>query len=163
MGMRWYAAQVDATGAERLRELAAEGALEDPFSEDLVHGELIDIDKAWHGITRLLTGTAWEVRPGAGAAILGGEPLFEEDQTAALLSPEEVREISRDLDALDLAEVAARYDARAFTADGIYPEIWDRPDEQDIVEAYLLPHLEAVIAFYRSAARAGRGVVTLIG
>ncbi|MER7284053.1 DUF1877 family protein [Dactylosporangium sp. NPDC000244] len=37
----------------------------------------LDLDKSWHGIHFLLTGTAWEVGDGAGAAVLGGGEIGE--------------------------------------------------------------------------------------
>jgi hypothetical protein len=60
-------------------ELAAVRA--DPtMAQALLHGDLegdeaelpdtaLDLDKSWHGIHYLLTGTAWDVGEGAGAAI----------------------------------------------------------------------------------------------
>src|SRR5215471_13774982 len=33
----------------------------------------MDVDKSWHALHFLLTGTAWEIVEGAGEAILGGE------------------------------------------------------------------------------------------
>src|SRR6476661_4451319 len=49
------------------------GNLEDEYS-DMPEPDL-DINKAWHGIHFLLTGSAWDIQPGAGEAILGGDEV----------------------------------------------------------------------------------------
>ena len=49
-----------------------------PDVEELLHQEheqRFDLDKAWHGIHFLLTGSAWETTPGAGESVLGGDPV----------------------------------------------------------------------------------------
>ena len=66
-------------------ELAA--VLADPTAVDaLLYGDLdddeaempepeLDLDRSWHAIHCLLTGTAWQIGEGAGAAILGGDEM----------------------------------------------------------------------------------------
>lgn len=65
--------------------------LEDPAAaETLLYGDIddddgempdpeLDLDKTWHGIHYLLTGTAWEISAGADAAILGGDDIGEDN------------------------------------------------------------------------------------
>ncbi|MGW4155458.1 DUF1877 family protein [Micromonospora chersina] len=69
-------------------ELAAVRA--DPTAVDaLLYGDLdddeaempepeLDLDKWWHGIHYLLTGTDWQIGEGAGAAILGGAEIGQD-------------------------------------------------------------------------------------
>jgi hypothetical protein len=74
----------------RRSHVDAQAALDDPSLADrLLYGDLddedaempesdLDLDKSWHGIHYLLTGTAWEIDEGAGTAILGGEEIGED-------------------------------------------------------------------------------------
>ncbi|MFG1780510.1 DUF1877 family protein [Micromonospora sp. NPDC049051] len=66
--------------ADELRTVLDDPTMVDP----LLFGDLddddagmpdpeLDLNKSWHGLHYLLTGTAWQIRDGAGAAILGGE------------------------------------------------------------------------------------------
>jgi hypothetical protein len=91
--------------------------LDDPAAVgELLYGDLddedaempdpeLDLDKSWHAIHYLLTGTAWEIDDGAGAAILGGEEIGEDGGygPARLLGAEKVRAVAAALDAMDVA------------------------------------------------------------
>lgn len=162
MGTRWYATRIAAALIDEVRAAATDPDRDGDRLEGYIEGEPVDIDKAWHGIHRLLTGTAWDVTPGAGSAILGGEPLVEEDVTVTLLPPEAVRVVADGLAALDPAVVAERYDPEAFIAEDIYPNIWEAGD-RSALDDYLLPHLASVAGLYREAAAAGDGLLLYLG
>jgi hypothetical protein len=127
---------------------------------DLPEAEL-DLQKAWHGLHYLLTGTAWETRDGAGAAILGGEEIGEDGDygPARLLRPEAVHAVAAGLDALDVAALRARYDPQTFMAQDIYPSIWD---EADVFETFLAPCFIELRDFYRAAAANHQAVLLAI-
>jgi len=159
MGLRWYAGRLAADAVEHVRaagrrQQAIEEALMAAFRagvpadpepdgdpdfwtglDTLLTDPHLHADKSWHGIHRLLTGSTWDTTPGAGEAVLGGEPLIRSDTIASLLPPELVRTVAAALSDLDLDEVASRYDAAVFTAEDIYPRIWD---EDDVVQTMAL-------------------------
>lgn len=95
----------------------------DPTAVDtLLYGDLddeaempepeLDLDKSWHGIHYLLTGTDWQIGEGAGAAVLGGDELGQDGGYGPprLLGPDTVRAIAAALDALDVEALRARFD-----------------------------------------------------
>ena len=102
-------------------------------------GEAISLDKAWHGLHYLLTGTAWEGEEPSCYLVSEGEQVGDEEQhdvgygPARVLSPSQVAEFSRAVNELTSVEIRRRFDASDMTKLAIYPEIWDRqgPDAQD--------------------------------
>jgi hypothetical protein len=153
----------------RLSANQLHAVLDDPVTVDaLLYGDLdngdaempepeLDLDKAWHGIHYLLTGTAWEMGEGAGAAILGGDEIGEDNGygPARLLSPDTVRAVSAGLDRMDAEALRARFDPAAMAAADVYPAIWSSSDEFD----YLVPHFTELRRFYRAAADNGQAVL----
>ncbi len=158
------------------RRLSAEelaGVLADPTAVDtLLYGDRdddeaempepeLDLDKSWHGIHYLLTGTAWQIGEGAGAAILGGDEIGQDGGygPARLLDPDTGRAIATALDALDVETLRTRFDPDAMTAADIYPDIWTNgTDEFD----YLMSHFTELRRFYHAAAVNGQAVLLAI-
>ncbi|MGC4764489.1 YfbM family protein [Micromonospora sp. DT46] len=153
-----------------VEEMAA--VLADPTAVDeLIYGDLddeaempepeLDLDKSWHGIHYLLTGTAWEIGEGAGAAILGGDEIGQDGGygPARLLDPYTVRVIATGLDAVDVETLRARFDPSAMAAADIYPAIWTNGiDEFD----HLMLQFTELRRFYRAAAVNGQAVLLAI-
>jgi hypothetical protein len=154
----------------RLSAQEMQAVLDDPMTvEKLLFGDddeddaempepELDIDKAWHGIHYLLTGTAWEIGEGAGAAILGGDEVGDDNGygAARLLSPDTVAAVAAGLDRLDLETLRTRYDPDAMAAVELYPNIWSGRDEFD---SYLALHFVELCRFYRAAADNGQAVL----
>lgn len=118
----------------------------------------VDLDKAWHGVHWLLTGSAEPTTATASLAILGGEP-FGEDLgygPARILSPESSRDVGQLLASLDFAALRDRVDPDAMDAAGVYPAIWT---ESDIFDSYLLPALHNLRDFYGAASSSGEYVI----
>ncbi|HEX5685175.1 MAG TPA: YfbM family protein [Ideonella sp.] len=119
-----------------------------------------DVDKAWHGIHYLLTGTAREGREPFSWAIMGAEDIGPDlgMGPARLLTPEQVIRLAAALDSLTTDELSARFDPQAMQDKGIYPEgIWLR-DRDDALQ-YLLENFALMADFYREAAARGDGVL----
>jgi hypothetical protein len=161
-----------------------EAALSSPEALDrLLHpeggeeGREIDVDKAWHGIHWLLTGSPDDRPPTtrkrglfhraapepdpAGAewlAVLGGDAVSE-DGTALLLRPEQVAAVAEVLTPLDRDALGGRVDLLAMEAAELYPQIWD---EEDVYEEYLGPNYEVLRDFYLRAAAEGAAVLLSI-
>lgn len=125
-------------------------------------GAGLDLDKAWHGIHFLLTGSAWEPGEGPGAAILGGDEIGEDNGygPARLLTPEAVRSIAAGLETVEIETLRARYDPDSLAAADIYPTIWD--EGADAFDGYLAPYYTTLRDFYRTAAQNDQGVLLAI-
>jgi hypothetical protein len=124
--------------------------------------QTISLDKDWHGIHYLLTGTAWDVTDGGGLAILGGEE-FGDDMgygPAHMLTAAQVKAIAAALAKTSPDSLAARYDAETMMKLDIYPAVWDREGPQAL--AALLRSYGELVAFYRRAADQAHIVVIVM-
>lgn len=126
--------------------------------------EILDIDKSWHGIHFLLTGSADGGEGPLAAAVFGGEEIGDDIGygPARLLMPQEVQVVAAALEALGLEAFVARYAPEALTAEGIYPDgIWS----EDPAEArdYLVDNFKELLGFYAKASRAGAGILMWVG
>lgn len=126
--------------------------------EDLQEPEL-DLDKSWHGIHYLLTGTAWTISDGAGSAILGGEEVGEDNGygPARILASDEVHTIAASLDAVDVEVLRARFDPGTMDHEDIYPQLWTEVSF-DYLESYFIE----LRNFYRRAADDNQAVLLAI-
>lgn len=109
------------------------------YYEQLQEGELpksaqgddLDLDKAWHGLHYLLTGTAWgDEEPGC-YLVLGGEQVGDEEEhvisygPARVLLPEQVASFYQVVAALTPADLSARFNPTEMTELNIYPGGWN--------------------------------------
>ena len=152
--------QVFANLADRLmsgwkQEIEATGAPARVGREEL--GLALDIDKAWHGVHFLLTGTAEEAPGPLGQVVLGGTEIGDDlgYGPARYLAPDAVGTVATALDAASSDELRRGYDAAALEAAEIYPGGWSEPDKVD----WVLEAFEDVRRFYRAAARRKSGVL----
>lgn len=157
-GMRMTLVSIDAG------ELAA--ARKDPARVDRIlestGQEVLDLDKAWHGIHYLLAGTAWKPGPGAGQVILGGTELGGDQGygPAHVFGPEDVRRLAALLEAETPAKLTARYDPQAMARERIYPDVWLQEGKEAL--DYLLEYYVRLVAFYGSAAKRGRAILFVV-
>ena len=105
-------------------------------------GDGVDLDKYWHAIHFLLTGTAGDLpdHP-VGALMSGGRTIgrTEERRPERLLSPEAVHRLAAALRDVSWAGLSTRYDPGALEAAEIYPGYWTRNDIDhlpDVIERY---------------------------
>lgn len=123
-----------------------------------------DVDKAWHGIHFLLTGSDWE-GDGPLAFILHGGREIDVDLgygPAHGFTSAEVRAIDAALQKLDAAALYERADPGEFAKLEIYPEIWDREPKEECV-GYIIEHFKALKKFVGETAQAGRGLIAFLG
>lgn len=129
-------------------------------------GEALYLDKSWHGIHYLLTGSAWEGAPPLNILVSGGEPVGDPDagdgQTRALTA-QQVADASRALAALTDRSIRERFDPAAMMQADIYPAIWDRPPDQDDTLGYLMEYLAQLRDYLSRVAGAGLGVIVSVG
>jgi hypothetical protein len=115
----------------------------------------LGIEKSWHVIHFLLTGSAWEGEPPLSQAVLGGTPLGDEDLgygPARYLKADEVQVVSRALNGISPTELGHRFDQEALAAAEIYPSIWDGAIEEDEIQAFLDDY-RLVVDFFAQAAQ----------
>lgn len=148
--------------AARADEVAAEpGQLEELVEEDTPRDQFLDLDKAWHGLHWLLTGSVDDTSTPTGQAVLGGSEIGEDwgYGPPRLLRPDDVRRVAEALGALTADDLRARFDASAMAAAGVYPFIWD---EEDVFDDYLAPSYELLRDFYARAASRGDAVLAVL-
>jgi Domain of unknown function (DUF1877) len=130
-------------------------------------GEDLNLDKAWHGLHYLLTGTAWEGAEPAGYLLVGGQQVGDEQAhdvfgygPARILMPGEVAAFSTYVGtALSTAAVQQRFDPADMTRLDIYPEVWDRTDEAESNLEFLTDAAAELRGFLRRTAAAGLAVI----
>ena len=126
-------------------------------------GEQLDLDKAWHGLHFLLTGTADGGAEPACYLLTGGEALGDnDDMDVRLLRPDQVRALADHLATLGTDELTRRFDPERMMKLRIYPEIWNRPEETDEPRAFLLDAFSELREFVGRVARDGDAVVVCI-
>jgi hypothetical protein len=121
-------------------------------------GDNIDIDKAWHGLHFLMTGTAWSGDPPLNFLLAGGTKVADDDDcTTRLYSSNELREINRALKAVDQSQLKSSYNPSAMLKLDIYPDIWQRDAR---AFEYCIDHFAALRKFIARAEQSGLGMVT---
>ena len=122
----------------------------------------IDIDKAWHGIHYLLTGSAESNESLASKVIMGGEDIGPDRGygPAQLLKPDEVKDIARLLDATTPDALRKRFKPKEMTDAKVYPDIWVRDGDEAL--SYVLDYYKKLAAFYKRAAERGQAVIFAI-
>jgi len=122
----------------------------------------LDLDKSWHLIHFLLTGTAWGGDGPLAAAILGGEALEATDAGYGpfrYLLPGDVKAVSAALDEVEADRLWANFDADEVTAADIYASPWDGGEEE---QQYVAQNFNDLKRFYREAAAADSGLLLYI-
>lgn len=165
MGMVMQFRRADVATVERLRTGGSDAfvafiAPEDEY-DTLVPEQLVDIDKAWHAIHFLLTGTIGHPVMPAGA-LMAGEPVSDElgYGPARLLNPVEVRQFHAVLASKPDDFVEKTLDFDALHEAKVYPAIWDRRDPEHI--GYVSYHFGTLRVFFAGAAQAGDAVVQVL-
>lgn len=124
-----------------------------------------DLDKAWHGVHFLLTGTAWAGTPPLDFLVAGGQTVGAEDLgygPGRVFSAAEVRRIHAAVAAVPDEELARRYSPDAMKEADIYPSIWDRAPEADDAREYVLSYVTTLREFLANASRRGMGMLVYL-
>lgn len=147
---------------ELYEEVRGDSSADDGLELRENEGDSLHLDKSWHGIHYLLTGTAWEGEPPLHLLVAGGESIGDLDVgqgPARAFTAAQVAEASRALAALSDASIRSRFDPKAMLGAQIYPEIWDRPPDEDDTLGYLMEFLGHLRRYLARQASAGMGVV----
>ena len=124
--------------------------------------ETMSLEKAWHGVHYVLTGSA---EPGAtlrSQAVLGGVEIGEDPEgfsgygAPRYFRAAQVRELAEELSRPEVeAEAAARFDSAKMSELQIYPGWSGEQDKEWVMDSF-----RRLRDFYASAAAKGRAVVT---
>jgi hypothetical protein len=126
-------------------------------------GDQIDLDKAWHGIHFLLTGTAWEGDHPLNFLLLGGTQIGDIDVgygPARGFTFASLDEVWSTLKEVDAGTLQSRFDPKLMADLDIYPEIWQAEGEGAL--DYCLEYFEDLKSFIGSTVDSGKGVVISI-
>jgi hypothetical protein len=122
----------------------------------------VHLEKAWHGLHFLLTGSAGESGVPLGFLLEGGQEVGEDDGYGAprLFQPGEVQQINAALAPISDDELWGRFDPELMEAESIYPGIWDE-EEEELREEYLsyFHELKKVVA---QAGEGGMGLLVTL-
>ena len=122
----------------------------------------VHLEKAWHGLHFLLTGSAGESGEPLGFLLEGGQEVGEDDGYGAprLFQPGEVQQINAALAPISDDELWGRFDPELMEAESIYPGIWDE-EEEELREEYLsyFHELKKVVA---QAGQGGMGLLVTL-
>lgn len=113
--------------------------------------KVLNLEKSWHTLHYLLTGTAEPINSGLGRAILGGKEIGPDlgYGPARLLTSAEVRDVAAALTNVSTEDLAKRFDLATMKAAEIYA--CRDTDELELAQTYLV----RVTEFYSVALAAG--------
>ena len=154
--MQWI--RVSATEATTLPEMTGDeffGWWEEQDDRSL------DVDKAWHAIHAVLTGTAWDVDTPISTVVLGGHEFGDDTGYGRprLLTSDGVAAAADALSDLTVEAFRERIDFARLEQLDIYPSIWDRTEEDAELLDYVTSGFEAVRTVFIEAVAAGDAIV----
>jgi hypothetical protein len=116
----------------------------------------LDLDKMWHGLHYVLTGTAWAGDPPFSLTILGGTEIGEDTGYGPprYLTPEEVRAVADALNGTRHDVFLARFDPNAMNEAEVYSGGWE-----DCHRQHMGQYLAHLAGFYERAAETGSAVL----
>ena len=150
--------------AQVARELIAEPARVHEVLE-LLEGSTsaLSLEKSWHGLHFVLTGTAWAGNPPLDFLAGGGVPVGNEDVgygPAQVLDPANVTALHETLTGFSEADFDRNFDPAGLSREEIYPQIWDEPLD-DLKQEYG-SYLREMKAHVRRASESGQALLVAI-
>jgi hypothetical protein len=150
--------------AETAQKLAADPTgVHDVLAQLQEPESALSLEKSWHGLHYVLTGTAWEGTPPLNFIAGGGQPVGDEDVgygPARLLPPADVKALDTALNAFSDQDFARKFDPHGLTAADIYPQIWDEPLE-DLLQEYN-GYFHELKSLIKQAAGSGSAILVAI-
>lgn len=137
-----------------------------PLVLDILDGEEADVeefelDKAWHAVHHLLTGSAWEGEAPLNFICQGGQEVGDIDTgygPARALGADDVLDIANALEGIDADTLAQRFDPEEMEKLEIYPSIWTTEPEADALE-FCTASFTAMKDFIDRTAERGYGML----
>ena len=122
----------------------------------------LDLDKMWHGLQWILSGSIGITAAPASRIILGGKEVGAnlDYGKPRYFSPAEVKQIATLLSSISVADLRKNYSAKAMDAAKVYPDDWREWErEGEDVFGGLLVNFNQLLRFYQTAASAGHAVM----
>jgi len=143
-------------------ELLEKRAFNDDIYED---DNFLDIGKSWDGISFLLTGSGAGAASGELSKIIFSEQFIDEEQDmgygpAHYVNFDEVKSLNDKISKMRVEELREKFDAGKMTRLGIYPNVWERGEEEF---SYLIEYFKKLQAFYKKAANENQAIISMIG
>lgn len=134
------------------------------FDSESEDQNLIDIEKAWHGLVFLLTGKDWDESNESLARVLFSGQLIDEEQDfgygpAHYLTPDQVINLNEQISKLVVGDLKQKFDPKKMIELEIYPLIWD---EGDNAFDYLSEYFEILKKTYSEAAMKRNAIITFL-
>ncbi|PQO27469.1 DUF1877 domain-containing protein [Blastopirellula marina] len=122
-----------------------------------------DVDKAWHGIHFLLTGTEGGGEGPLAFMIHGGEDIKEEIGYGYPrgFTSQEVKEIAAALSVIDVDQLYEQANPADFARHGIYPEVWKDEPKEDCI-GYVTDYLKELQKFVSDIATSNRAMIVYL-
>jgi len=128
-------------------------------------GDLGDLDKSWHGIHYLLTGTADESGTPLEFLVAGGTFVGDEDigyGPPRVFTSAETRAIAGLLATVSDDELRSRFAPDAMMRAEIYPEIRDRDPTDDDTLGYLMEYVAILREAMTTVTSRGHGLLVVL-
>ncbi len=125
-------------------------------------GVRTNIDRAWHGIHYLLTGTAWDGDAPLDFLVNGGRMVGAVDESHGPMrafTAAETKAILDTFSTFSTYEMRKRYNPRDMAAKEIYPDIWSHEEES---LSFLIDNVERLRGFLRQAVEAQTGMLIFL-
>jgi hypothetical protein len=154
-----------ARGKKTARTRQAKAKVLPALKLDGSEGTRCDLEKSWHGIHYLLTGSAWEGEPPLDFLVDGGRPVGRIDPEHGPLRAfraSEAGAIYQSMSSLSPYELRKRFNARDMAAKEIYPDIWTRSVLEEDSLRYLMDNLDKLRAFLRQTVEAQLGILVFL-
>jgi hypothetical protein len=127
----------------------------------------LDLDKAWHGLHFLFTGTAWDGEEPGCFLVSGGEEIGDDDSDSQprVLDANRVRRFSEFLSALSVEELQRRFDPARMNLLDIHPKRDWADDLAPDMSAfkYLRESFDELQKFVGVAAEEGDAIIVHLG
>lgn len=124
----------------------------------------LKLEKSWHGLHFLLTGTCWEGDPPLDFLLHGGQSIYAGmgEDAPRLFRPVEVQMLDKVLAGISNATFWSRFDRARMRKLNIYPvQDWDEP-EADLREHYVAS-FRALKRLIHDASASGMGLLVSVG
>lgn len=132
------------------------------MSKEKGEGGYFDLDKSWHALHFMFTKTPWGGNFPENFLLLGGDKVGKIEVgygPARALNSKMIAEINDTLNKLSTDDFMIRYNPGELTKVEVYPEIWNRPEEDRENREYIRENFEGMKKFIQNAAEKQLGLV----